>query len=163
MASLTQWTRIWANSRRSWRTGKPGMLRSRGHKESDMTSGLNSNSNKIYLEVAQLQYYPCNCVKPCCLFTGLLHNVTVGFFQGEWYKRVTTSTLDKIQPNIKSDIPRVLLSSIQYRWITKSSSKLLGEQYTRHEYYESRTTETILEAMYLSLSQSISNLDHWYK
>ena len=24
MASLTQWTRIWANSRRKWRTGKPG-------------------------------------------------------------------------------------------------------------------------------------------
>ena len=27
MASLTQWTWIWANSGRQWRTGKPGMLR----------------------------------------------------------------------------------------------------------------------------------------
>ena len=26
MASLTQWTWVWANSRRQWRTGKPGML-----------------------------------------------------------------------------------------------------------------------------------------
>ena len=30
MASLTQWTWIWANSRRWWRTGKPGMLQSMG-------------------------------------------------------------------------------------------------------------------------------------
>ena len=28
MASLTQWTLVWVNSRRRWRTGKPGMLRS---------------------------------------------------------------------------------------------------------------------------------------
>ena len=30
MASLTQWTWIWANSRRQWRTGKPGVLQSTG-------------------------------------------------------------------------------------------------------------------------------------
>ena len=30
MASLTQWTWVWANSRRYWRTGKPGMLQSMG-------------------------------------------------------------------------------------------------------------------------------------
>ena len=30
MASLTQWTGIWANSRRWWRTGKPGVLQSIG-------------------------------------------------------------------------------------------------------------------------------------
>ena len=30
MASLTEWTWIWANSRRWWRTGKPGMLQSMG-------------------------------------------------------------------------------------------------------------------------------------
>ena len=29
MASLTQWTWVWANSRRWWRTGKPGVLQSR--------------------------------------------------------------------------------------------------------------------------------------
>ena len=28
MASPTQWTGVWANSRRWWRTGKPGMLQS---------------------------------------------------------------------------------------------------------------------------------------
>ena len=30
MALPTQWTWIWANSRRQWRTGKPGMLQSMG-------------------------------------------------------------------------------------------------------------------------------------
>ena len=30
MASLTQWTWVWPNSGRKWRTGKPGMLQSMG-------------------------------------------------------------------------------------------------------------------------------------
>ena len=30
MASLNQWTWVWANSGRSWRTGKPGVLQSMG-------------------------------------------------------------------------------------------------------------------------------------
>ena len=30
MASLTQWTCVWANSRREWKTGKPGVLQSIG-------------------------------------------------------------------------------------------------------------------------------------
>ena len=30
IASLTQWTWVWAHSRRQWRTGKPGMLQSIG-------------------------------------------------------------------------------------------------------------------------------------
>ena len=30
MASPTQWTGVWANSGRWWRTGKPGMLKSMG-------------------------------------------------------------------------------------------------------------------------------------
>ena len=30
MASLTQWTWVWTNSRRWWRTGKPGMLQFMG-------------------------------------------------------------------------------------------------------------------------------------
>ena len=30
MASLTEWTWVWANCRRWWRTGKPGMMQSMG-------------------------------------------------------------------------------------------------------------------------------------
>ena len=46
MASPTQWTWIWANSRRQWRTGKHGMLLW-GHKESDRTLQLNNNNCKL--------------------------------------------------------------------------------------------------------------------
>ena len=39
MASLTQWTWIWANSRREWRTGKRGVLQSKGQTQpSDWTT-----------------------------------------------------------------------------------------------------------------------------
>ena len=43
MASPTQWTRVWANFRRWWRTEKTGMLHPWGRKESDMTEQLNNN------------------------------------------------------------------------------------------------------------------------
>ena len=41
MASLTQWTWVWVSSGSWWWTGKPGVLQSMGHKESDMTERLN--------------------------------------------------------------------------------------------------------------------------
>ena len=41
MASLTQWTCVWASSRNWWWTGKPGVLQSMSLKESDMTEQLN--------------------------------------------------------------------------------------------------------------------------
>ena len=43
MTSLTQWTWVWACSRRWWRTGKSGVLQSMGHKELDTTESLNNN------------------------------------------------------------------------------------------------------------------------
>ena len=45
MASLTQWTWVWANSGRWWRAGKPGMLQSMGLKESDTTEWLNNTND----------------------------------------------------------------------------------------------------------------------
>ena len=42
--SLTQWTWVWASSRRWWRAGKPGMLQSMGHRESNTTEWLNKNN-----------------------------------------------------------------------------------------------------------------------
>ena len=41
MASLTQWTWVWVNSRSWWWTGRPGMLQSMGCKESDTTKQQN--------------------------------------------------------------------------------------------------------------------------
>ena len=49
MASLTQWTWVWASSRRQWRTGKPGVLQSRGRKESYMTEQLNNNNIRWHI------------------------------------------------------------------------------------------------------------------
>ena len=45
MASQTQWTKTCTNSEKQWRTGKPGMLQSRGPTDPDMTSQLNNNKN----------------------------------------------------------------------------------------------------------------------
>ena len=45
MASLAQWTWVWASSRRWWRTGKPGMLQSIG---SDTTEPLNKSWFMLY-------------------------------------------------------------------------------------------------------------------
>ena len=46
MASPTQQTRLWANSRRQWRTGKPGVVQSTGSQIwtqlSDWTTGLHA-------------------------------------------------------------------------------------------------------------------------
>ena len=47
MASWTHWTWVRTSSRR-WRTGKPGVLQSMGHKESDMAELLNNNNNKLH-------------------------------------------------------------------------------------------------------------------
>ena len=41
MASLTRWMWVWVNSRSWWWTGRPGMLRFMGQKESDTTEWLN--------------------------------------------------------------------------------------------------------------------------
>jgi len=59
MASPTQWTWVWANSRRHWRTGEPEyildreVLIIRGGKEFDMTKWLNYNSNLVYYFIIQ--------------------------------------------------------------------------------------------------------------
>ena len=40
---MTQWTGDWANSKRRWRTGKPGMYSPQDRGESDTTWQLNNN------------------------------------------------------------------------------------------------------------------------
>ena len=42
IASPTRWTWVWANSQRWWRAGKPEVLQSMVHKESDTTERLNN-------------------------------------------------------------------------------------------------------------------------
>ena len=45
MASPMQWTWVWANSRKKWRTGKPGVLQFMGSKWSDASEWLNWTQN----------------------------------------------------------------------------------------------------------------------
>ena len=54
MASPTQWMWVWAGSGSWWWTGKPGVLQSMGHKESDMTEQLNWTEYFIGLLVVAL-------------------------------------------------------------------------------------------------------------
>ena len=51
MASLTQWTWVWANSERQWKTGKPGVLQSMGsqtagHEQQQLLSGWTTTTTK---------------------------------------------------------------------------------------------------------------------
>ena len=52
MASMTRWTRVWASSRRWWRTGKPGVLQSTGPKSwtrlSDWTTATNIHIHILF-------------------------------------------------------------------------------------------------------------------
>ena len=46
MASLIQWTWVWANSGRWWRTGKPGVLRSVGSQSGTQLSNWTTTMHK---------------------------------------------------------------------------------------------------------------------
>ena len=46
MASPTQWTWVWASSRRSWRTGKPGMLQYMGSQSQTWLSNWTTTCDK---------------------------------------------------------------------------------------------------------------------
>ena len=48
MASPTQWTWVWVNSRSWWWTGRPGVLWFMGSQELDMTERLNWTDKGIY-------------------------------------------------------------------------------------------------------------------
>ena len=55
MASLTQLTWVWANSRRYWRTGKPGVLQSIGSQRVQMAEWLNNSSPSHWVAKSQTQ------------------------------------------------------------------------------------------------------------
>ena len=56
MASLTQWTWVWANSRRWWRTGKPGAAVHEVAKSQTQLSKLNNNNSHFIGE--QMHWWP---------------------------------------------------------------------------------------------------------
>ena len=71
MASLTQWTWVWANSRRQWRSGNPGLLRSMGLQRVGHDFATEKQKQLLYFIlfsiVTLLIYIPTNSVGgfPC--------------------------------------------------------------------------------------------------
>ena len=57
MTSWTQWTWVWANSRRWWRTGKPGMLQSMGLPRVRQDWLTEQEQNKRQSLILNLQIY----------------------------------------------------------------------------------------------------------
>ena len=53
MASLTQWTWVWANSRRWWWTGKPGMLQSMGSQRVGHNWATGQQQSKYMITIVQ--------------------------------------------------------------------------------------------------------------
>ena len=58
MASLNQWTWVWPDSKRQWRTGKLDMLKSMGITKSWTPWQLNNNNSKKWKDEASSCPYP---------------------------------------------------------------------------------------------------------
>ena len=58
MASSTQWTWVWANSGREWRTGKPGVLQAMGSHRGDTTEWRNNSHSKALIFLHQHKQNP---------------------------------------------------------------------------------------------------------
>jgi len=87
MASLTQWTWVWANSRRRWRTGKPGV---HGVAESDTTELLNRD-NPPTLATATVLISTARNTKKVATNTGDHMNESQKYYV-EWKKPDTKNT-----------------------------------------------------------------------
>ena len=76
MVSLTQWTWVWANSRRRWRTGKSGMLQFMGSQRfrHDLVTEQQCIKEKYVLLYYTLLFYlkQCACVVSCFRHVQLL-------------------------------------------------------------------------------------------
>ena len=65
MASLSQWTWVWANSRRQWRMGKPGMLPTMGSQRVryNLVTEQQQQYTHMYTHMCNASYiYMCVCV-----------------------------------------------------------------------------------------------------
>ena len=61
MASLTQWTWVWANSGREWRTGKAGLLQSMGSHSQRWLS--NWSKATVFLTITFNCVFPSKCLQ----------------------------------------------------------------------------------------------------
>ena len=84
MASLTQWTWIWASSNgdgRWWRTRKPGMLQSMVCKESDMTEWLNNNIGNAWPNISYYLLFANPSILPATRWKPVSHSFIQQIFQ----------------------------------------------------------------------------------
>ena len=113
MASLTQWTWIWANLGRDWRTGKPGMLHSMesqilGHNWATELNWLIINGFRYILKIhfkskgnpktllSSLEYHEGNSEQKClCLFYRDLLDIYYDFREGQGLEEIQTSSFLK--------------------------------------------------------------------
>ena len=58
IVSPTQWTWVWANFGRWWRTGKPGVLQSMGVTKSQIQATESNNNNSAYI-ITSLSIHAC--------------------------------------------------------------------------------------------------------
>ena len=70
MASLTQWTWVWANSRRQCKTGKPGVLQSMG---SQITGHVSATEQKQHTSV--LSHFKLSKLLPLTSISGLVEHL----------------------------------------------------------------------------------------
>ena len=56
MASLTQWTWVWANFGRQWRTGKPGVLESMGSQQARLSNSTTKYHCKSFRYFKETNY-----------------------------------------------------------------------------------------------------------
>ena len=64
MASLTQWTWVWVDSRSWWWTGRPGCCDSWGHKESDTTEQLNWTELESCISITTINFRTFSTPRP---------------------------------------------------------------------------------------------------
>ena len=84
MASLTQWTWVWASSGRLWRTGKPGVLQSMGSQSRMWLSHWKTNHHKCsvaHTDLTGLYFKNTNIFLPTNQFLKELRNEISIFFR----------------------------------------------------------------------------------
>ena len=96
MASLTQWTWVWANSQRQWRTGKPGVLQSMGSQR--MEHGLATGQQQEDNIIPQAVILSLFCMHSCafCSFLKLVKSLILLSFLGSNFYPACLDSDDRV-------------------------------------------------------------------
>ena len=87
MASLTQWTWVWASSESWWWTGKPGMVRVRHDWVTELTDRVldeGKKKKKLYFFARQRGTQWANALNTMSLCVLLMDILLIGWWWGQW-------------------------------------------------------------------------------